>query len=208
MKRMIVALVIVLLALSTASVVTAQKPSLDDVEAKFGDLTRAEIEAMGYVVDPVCVDASELPPPLLDQLGIPSTAAMGFHAVNEGLFDDQVSALEPEVILLGPNDEVWGVEYEAVAETENPVVLGQQMHLLEGGHPGMEFDHYALHVWLVDNPAGQFADFNPKLACAPAALPKTGGERAAGRFNGWLLASLGLLALGAGLLLRRRRVRV
>lgn len=212
MKRLIVVAVEVLvvapLALFTASTVTAQEPILEDVKAKFGQLTRTEVEAMGYVVKPpVCVDAKALPPPLLQQLGIPATAAMGLHAVNKALFDDQVNAHEPEVVLLGPKGEVWGVEYEATAETKNPVVLGQPMRLLEGGHLGMEFDHYALHVWFVDNPAGTFADFNPALTCAPAALPTTGGALAAPEFNGGLLAALSILAMSGGLLLRHRRGR-
>src|SRR3989337_250747 len=88
--------------LAASSALAQEETTLEDVEAEFGDLTRAEIEALGYVVDPVCVDASELPPPVQEQLGLTATAAMGFHAVNEGLFDDTVDPLEPEIGLLGP----------------------------------------------------------------------------------------------------------
>lgn len=196
---------------------TATPPAvtLADIEAQFGDLTRAEIEALGYVVQPVCVDASELPPPIQQALNLTPTAAMGFHAVNEDLFDDTVDPLEPENILLGPNDEVWGVEYEATADTEDPTVLGQQMTLLPGGHPGMEFDHYAIHVWFIDNPAGQFADFNLSVSCPAAqALPPTGsgGYLSGGDSQGLpmlpLLAALaGAALLAVGWPLRRRASR-
>jgi hypothetical protein len=26
-------------------------------------------------------------------------------------------------------------------------------------------EHYALHLWFVDNPEGRFADFNPRVGC-------------------------------------------
>ena len=193
MKLAVAFLFAAVAALGIVSIAQAQEHTVDDVKEKFADLTRAEIEAMGYVVDAVCVEA----PP----------GAMGFHAVNESLFDTAVDALEPEVILLGPNDEVWGVEYETAAETENPVVLGQEMPLLEGGHPGMEFDHYSMHVWFVENLAGQFADFNPALTCA-GELPPTGGPPPApGSDANWWLVALGLAAmsLGAATILTWRR---
>ncbi len=155
------------------SCAAGEEVTADDVEAAFGDLTRSEIETMGYVVDPVCVDASDIPAFVLEELNLTPTAAMGFHAVREELFDATVDPLEPEVILLGLNGEVWGVEYEATIDTEDPTVLGQAMPLLEGGHPGMEFDHYAMHAWFIDNPNGQFADFNPAVSCATGA-PETG----------------------------------
>jgi len=216
--KTIVTLVIAaaLASLLAASLALAQEETtLEDVEAEFGDLTRSEIEAMGYVVDPVCVDASELPPPVQEQLGLTATAAMGFHAVNEDLFDDTVDPLEPEIVLLGPDDEVWGVEYETSIDTENPEVLGQEMPLLEGGHPGMEFDHYAIHAWFIDNPAGQFADFNPTVSCSAAeALPTTGsgGDLTSGNAGSparlaWLAALAGAALFAAGWTLRRRASR-
>lgn len=200
MKRIITILILTSVIFMAVPTVMAQGPTVDDVKAKFGSLTQAEIEAMGYTVQPVCVDAGEVPAPVREQFGLPATAAMGIHAVNEALFDNQVNPLEPEDILLGPDGQVWGVEYEATADTADPTVFGQPMPLLEGGHPGMEFNHYALHLWFVDNPAGMFADFNPALSCAPAALPATGGAQpAAGVHGSWLLVAAGLLLLVAGL---------
>lgn len=150
----------------------------EQVRAKFANLTLAQVQAMGYVVEPVCVDLRELPLPARQQLGVahlPETSAMGFHAVRTTLFDDQLDPLNPEdVLLLDVNGDgvldVVGVEYEAVATTPNPVVLDQRMTLIPG-HPGMEFPHYVLHVWFVPNPAGQFADFNPALRCPAAPTP-------------------------------------
>ncbi len=195
------------------ALVTAVQAQQMTVEEKFGGLSQADVEAMGYVIPaPVCVDASVLPPFVLTALGIPATAAMGIHAVNVSLFDNQVDPLEPEVVIFGPDGTLWGVEYEATADTADPRVFGQDMTLLEGGHEGMEFDHYALHVWFIENPAGQFADFNPAVTCGAQTVqpPSTGsaGLLAASQGSGpalWLVA-LGTLAAalsGARLLLRR-----
>ena len=51
-----------------------------EIEAEFGGLTRADIEAMGYAVDEECVDA--------EAAGAPAAlGAMGYHAINESLVD-------------------------------------------------------------------------------------------------------------------------
>jgi hypothetical protein len=143
-------------------------PTLADVSTKFLGMRPARAEEMGYAIDAVCVSA----PP----------GVMGYHAGIETAFDSGVSALEPEIVMIAPYQgrfQVVGVEYESMADTANINVLGQDMPLLPEGHPGMEFAHYAMHVWLVDNPSGTFADFNPALSCDPetetATLEATGG---------------------------------
>jgi hypothetical protein len=87
------------------------------------------------------------------------------------------------------------------------------MTLLPGGHPGMEFDHYILHAWFIDNPNGQFADFNPNVSCpAPAAAPATGtgGYLTPGGNSGMLtvltlvVGIAGATLVAAGWTLRRR----
>ena len=210
MKKLLVLIgAAVLSAVIGGSLALAQEEvTLEDVEAQFGDLTRSEIEALGYVVDPVCITA--------ELAGAPAAlGGMGFHAVNAALIDETVDALEPEIILLDADDNVVGVEYEiSTADIDQPVVLGQEMPLLEGGHPGMEFDHYVMHAWFIDNPAGQFADFNPNLTCpaAPVVAPPptgsggdlTGTGSPAGVTLALLSAIAGAALLGSGWALRRR----
>jgi hypothetical protein len=214
MRLIVLIVVAVLAAVVGGSLALAQgeEVTLEDVKAEFGDLTRSEIEAMGYVFDNECVDASELPPPVLEALGASPTDGMGFHAGNEALFDDIVDPLEPEVIVLDADDNVIAVEYETSIDTEDPTVLGQEMTLLPGGHPGMEFDHYILHAWFIDNPNGQFADFNPDVSCpAPAAAPATGtggyltsGDSGIPTFLMLLVGIAGAALLAGGWTLRRR----
>jgi hypothetical protein len=49
-----------------------------------------------------------------------------------------------------------------------PELLGQRFH------PHSFLPIYKLHVWLWrDNPAGMFADWNPKVSCAHAAETET-----------------------------------
>jgi hypothetical protein len=46
---------------------------------------------------------------------------------------------------------------------EPPSVLGHELHLLQPV-PGVQV--WGLHVWLFErNPAGMFADFNPRVTC-------------------------------------------
>jgi hypothetical protein len=35
----------------------------------------------------------------------------------------------------------------------------------------VEHEHYALHVWFVENSSGTFADFNPRVSCPPGSTP-------------------------------------
>jgi len=168
-----------------------------DVEAAFGDLTRADVEAMGYVVDEACISA--------EAVGAPAAlGAMGFHAINESLVDGTLDPLEPEAVLLDADDNVIAVEY--VADPNSGLsVLGQDLVFV----PPIGQD--ALHVWFLDNPNGQFADFNPNVSC-PAAItiPSTGtGGYVAGGGSGTaifvalLLGIAGAAAALGGIALRR-----
>lgn len=148
--------------------------SYDQAKARFAGLTADRLPA-GYIPVSGCTNVSEIPPPARPQLGIPSTtpetAAMGFHYARPDLFDDKVDPLRPENMLLLDADgdgkpEVVGVEYEANANATSPKVFGQPMVFLPGGHPGMNFPHYLLHVWFVPNPAGTYSDWNPSLKCS------------------------------------------
>ena len=140
---------------------------------------------------------------------------MGTHYVREDLFDTTVHGSEPEVLVFGPDGTLWSLEYESAAATENPRVLGQDMPFLVGGHPGMEFDHYVMHAWMIENPAGRYVDFNPNVTCeapaAPIAPPSTGsgGLLAEGGTSDSQLVSLAVLVSvfgGLGAFGLRRRL--
>lgn len=118
---------------------------------------------------------------------------MGIHAVNFSLTGDlSIDPLRPEILLYAPRGdgfELIGVEYWqiALANTESgpapwfhptdppplgffnpaPTIFGRTFDGPMAGHnPEMPW-HYDIHVWLFEaNPAGQFAQFNPRLSCA------------------------------------------
>ena len=133
---------------------------------------------------------------------------MGFHAISPGLMDLEINALEPEILMLDADDNVVGVEYFVPSrEKGRPEIIGQPFHDFEV--PGEPLG-YALHVWLIDNPAGTFADFNPAATCPPGSLPpppelpETGGKGKTLPLVSGLLALVGGLAILAGLKLRHR----
>jgi hypothetical protein len=76
---------------------------------------------------------------------------------------------------------VLGVEYEVVADavTEPTSLFGKTFAKLPP-HPGVEHEHYALHVWFVENPSGWSADFNPRVSCPPGSTPPPGQAPAHG----------------------------
>jgi len=95
--------------------------------------------------------------------------AMGYHYGNlEYLENGEVDLLRPEALMYEPGPgghyRLVGMEYIVpVAAWEgagNPTLLGQQYHLNEA------LGLYTLHIWLWrDNPAGLFANWNPKVTC-------------------------------------------
>ncbi len=189
MRKLFVVVAVAFLGL-LVSMSVAQAQEGDDatpaeIEAAFGDLTRAEVEAMGYVVDEECISA--------EAVGAPAVlGGMGFHAVNESLVDTTLVASEPEVILLDEDDNVVAVEYLTPPQDPPLSVLGQQLTFVEGvGHDG-------LHLWFLDNPSGQFADFNPNTSCPEVvtiASTGTGGDLNAG---GNAVSSLAIVLAIAG----------
>jgi hypothetical protein len=102
----------------------------------------------------------------------PGTGGMGFHYINlEHLQDLSEDVLHPEALVYapGPNGqrELAAVEYivpaapwDASGKTTPPELLGHHFHL----DPVLGV--YELHAWIFnENPAGMFADWNPKVAC-------------------------------------------
>lgn len=136
--------------------------TLEEVKTKFTNTTLADWE--GYQKDQFCIDGSVI--------GQPKLGGMGFHAEKTGLLGDNIiDPLEPEVLLLDVEDNIIGVEY-MVQSSSQPSLFGAQFEPTpEQGHPGFEVPHWDLHLWLVDNPAGTFAAFNPDVVCPEGSLP-------------------------------------
>ena len=193
-KLAVVVAVAALVALVGTSISNAQEATPEEVEAAFIDLTRAEIESRGYVIDEECISA--------ETVGAPAAlGAMGFHAINEALIDTTLDPLEPEIILLDAEDNVIAVEYATPPQDEPLTVLGQQLAFVDG--PDID----ALHLWFLENPAGPFAAFNTNTSCPAVAeaeeeqaLPATGvsGSTSGNSAVLIVLALLGLAGLGMG----------
>jgi hypothetical protein len=103
----------------------------------------------------------------------PTEGGMGFHYFNHDMIHDtELDPLRPEAMVYAPGPEgqlqlaavEWIVEvdaWEAAGNTEPPVVLGQEMHIL---NPALGW--YILHAWVwKHNPSGMFQDWNPEVVC-------------------------------------------
>ncbi|MET0526157.1 MAG: hypothetical protein ABWZ91_15230 [Nocardioides sp.] len=113
----------------------------------------------------------------------PTAGAMGYHYFNAALMaDNDVDALQPEVLVYAPESDgglkLVAAEWVVRSAQSNPPgvptapsVLGMDMHILVPP-PGPAF--YLLHAWVwANNPAGMFADFNPKISCHPRRVSST-----------------------------------
>lgn len=98
----------------------------------------------------------------------PKAGGMGYHFGNPKLIDGSVRVEEPELLLYAPEKD-GGMRLTAV---EYIVPLGAWT----APRPPRLFDHdfavnwtfgvWALHAWAWDsNPAGMFADWNPRVSC-------------------------------------------
>lgn len=96
----------------------------------------------------------------------------GYHYGNPALLGDSgaVDLLRPELLLYEPRAD-GGMEFVAVeyaipvdvwTALEPPRLLDRDFHVNKA------FGVWVLHVWLRDNPAGTFADWNPEVTCANA----------------------------------------
>ena len=93
---------------------------------------------------------------------------MGFHYGNPRIIDGAVRVDEPELLLYEPekngNLRLVAVEYivplSAWKSAAPPRLFGRDFRVNEA------FQVWALHAWVwKDNPAGVFADWNPKVNC-------------------------------------------
>jgi len=105
----------------------------------------------------------------------PTAGAMGYHYFHPGLMaDNAVDALQPEALVYESTPDggrklvalewvVRGPDSNPPGASEPPSVLGMEMHVLVPP-PGPAF--YLMHAWVwKNNPAGMFADWNPKVIC-------------------------------------------
>ncbi len=111
-------------------------------------------------------------------VAVPGVGGMGYHYVNPALIGDRsVDPLKPEVLLYAPKNngglKLVAVEYlvadadqDLSTDEDRPDLFGVPFNGPMAGHePGMPV-HYDLHAWVWQaNPAGLFADFNPKVGC-------------------------------------------
>jgi hypothetical protein len=105
----------------------------------------------------------------------PELGGMGYHFGNlEFYMNGKVNLLEPEVLLYEPKPNgklsLVGLEYVVPAfawEGEGfPHIFGDKMTWMGGPVEGEGEGDWIRHVWLwKHNPAGMFADFNPRVNC-------------------------------------------
>jgi hypothetical protein len=132
---------------------------------QFEGLTTQQIEAQGYVPEGPCI-----PSPT-------GVGAMGTHAINQQLYQATFPAgtmnpSKPNVLLVGQNGKVLGLEWEAANVGQGPMKMFGQTIELQSGHPGAEQPHYMLHIYF--KPSGKVlfgtndqTAFDPELSCPP-----------------------------------------
>jgi hypothetical protein len=143
-------------------------PEAEPVRARFGSYTVEQAAREGYVRDDFCLDAAAFG----ESTG---RGAMGFHAANATLLRGPIDVHRPQALLFDAQGRVLGVEYEVTTDavSEAPRLFGQTFAKLPA-HPGVDHEHYALHLWFVENPNGALADFNPRVSCPPGSTPPHG----------------------------------
>lgn len=149
-------------------------PEVTPVKEKYSRYTLAQAEREGFKRDPFCLDATAFGQPA-------SHGAMGFHATDETRLRGPIEVDRPQAIMFGSDGRVLGVEYEVMTDAvpQPPQLFGRTFAKLPP-HPGVDHEHYALHVWFGDNPSGVFSDFNPKVSCPAGSTPAGGAGPAHG----------------------------
>lgn len=176
MARRVLITSVALLVACTARPSAPMSSSLevDAIAQTYSGYTLERAESEGYRRDAFCLDASDFGHD-------PTQGAMGFHATNASLLRGPIDANRPQAFMFDALGRILGVEYEIMAEAvrDVPALFGRAFNKLPA-HAGIAHEHYALHLWFVDNPSGRFADFNPRLSCPPESTP-AGHPPATGR---------------------------
>jgi len=188
-------------------------PELTATRARFENMTAEQATAAGYMTTYECVSSP--------------FGGMGIHFIHPQLFESQLKSGQmdpqnPPVLLVDGNDRVVGLEWETTKNTPQPTFLGQPVPL-QPGHPGMEEEHYMVHIYFKPNNQILVGAFDPDLKCpanrtggppeggaggppagGPSAMPRTGNSMTEQLIIPLaLMAGMALLATGATL--RRRK---
>jgi len=160
-------------AVALAGTVMAGCKSVTDPHE--GDLTLLRSATQSFT-DITTAAAAGYTAPITGCMSDPTLGGMGFHVGNPDRINGTVELERPEVLLYEPQPGgarvLVAVEYivpfDAWTASAPPVLMGQSFRRNE------QFGVWALHVWLYrTNPAGIFADWNPRVSCA-AAPPAVG----------------------------------
>ena len=91
---------------------------------------------------------------------------MGFHWADLSRFDATVEETNPEILVFAPKPgggtRLVAVEYAVplTASATPPTAFGREFHV------NTRFGLWVLHAWVWEpNPAGTFADWNPRVSC-------------------------------------------
>lgn len=160
-----------LLAGLTAPGVLAGRDEFNDARAataRFNSLIQAE--RAGYVPFPHGAPLHHC----IESLAQPSEGAMGIHWVNPELLDGDLDPAQPEVLVYAPRAdghlELVALEYVVFDHdwegTGDPMLFGRALTPVPAPNRYEIPSFWQLHLWLwEDNPAGVFADFNPRVSC-------------------------------------------
>ena len=96
-----------------------------------------------------------------------AAGGQGFHWLNQGLVDDKIELLKPELVMYEPQPggsmRLVGVDYiiPYVEGSTAPTLLGRSF-----AHLGPPLNVWALHIWAwAPNESGMFAPWNPAVSC-------------------------------------------
>lgn len=141
----------------------AQEEDLQAVRTEYEGISEEQVRQLGYQPEPFCVDSS--------LVGEPGLGAMGFHAINEDLFENMQPDRPPILLLDGGGGKVVGIEYETEdASGPVPTFFGQEFEL-SPPHPGHEVDHWMLHIYFQPDGEELISAWNPDLSCPEGSLP-------------------------------------
>ncbi len=173
-------------------------PPLAATRAKFEKMTADQAIAAGYISTHECVSSP--------------FGGMGIHFFHPQIFESQgksgqMDPQNPPILLVDGNGRVAGLEWETTKSTPQPTFLGQLVPL-QPGHPGMEEEHYMVHVYFKPGNKLLLGVFDPELMCAAGGqapgMPRTGASTTE-QLAGPIAIAAGLAVLAGSALLRRRK---